>query len=145
MLEWAGKSAARNAAKKTAVGVGKTFGGNSIILAERIGTKNSPGWAAHHIIPVELSGHKALKKIGMDMDEVSNGIALPMQPGLHPTLPLHRGSHPEFSKAVKDALDAIPEDASMAKTKRMVNQVKTHFREQIESGQPLHNKYGGQW
>jgi hypothetical protein len=133
---------AKKEAKYAAKNVAKTTGGSSTVLAYRIGISKMKNWAAHHIIPVELKSHRALNKIGMDMDEIENGIALPTMPGLDPNLPLHRGSHPSYTAAVKMALDKIPPDASIAETRRMVSEIQQNFRNKLISGTPLHTNYG---
>jgi hypothetical protein len=125
------------------IGVGRTFGGSSAMLASRLGKVIKKGWAAHHIIPVQLKNHSILKKIGMDMDRVTNGIALPMKPGLHPKLPLHRGSHPNYTAAISKTLDEIPKNLPVNKTKELVDDVIKKFRKKLENGKPLHSKYGG--
>ncbi|BBO72716.1 hypothetical protein DSCW_01330 [Desulfosarcina widdelii] len=127
---------------KKGTGVGKTTGGSSVVLANRLGIAARKGWAAHHVIPVQLKNHRALKKIGMDMDEIANGIALPTKPGLDPKLPLHRGSHPSYTAAIAQELDQIPVDASVSETKRMVSKIQKKYRQKLESGTPLHDKYG---
>ncbi len=99
-------------------------------------------WAAHHLIPVEINNHRALNKIGMDMDEVNNGIALPTKPGLDPVLPLHRGSHPSYTAAVQKDLDKIPPNLSVKKTRKRVNKIQRKYRKKLESGMPLHQAYG---
>ena len=127
---------------KGAKGAGKTFGGNSTKLAIILGIKNNSLWAAHHIIPVELKYHRALKKIGFHFDIAENGIKLPTKRGLHPKLPLHRGSHPVYTAAVRKELDKIPKNASPEKTKNMVDEVMTRFRKEIESGKQIHKNLG---
>jgi len=134
--------AVRTGAKSTGRVFGKTTGGSSTILGHRIGCYSIKNYAAHHIIPVQLRKHRALRKIGMDMDEAANGIALPTKPGIDPDLPLHRGSHPSYTAAVKKELDKISPDASVAKTRKMVSKVQSKFRERLEDGAPLHEKYG---
>ncbi len=125
----------------------KATGGSSIILAKRLGISSKKGWAAHHVIPVELKSHPALGKIRMNMDEIGNGIELPLKSGLHPKLPLHSGSHPEYTVAIRKELDNIPKKASISDTKRMIREIQEKFRGKIEKGAPLHKKYGasGQW
>lgn len=117
--------------------------GNSRILGTRIGTPN--GYAAHHIIPSEVRSHRALQKIGIDLDEARNGISLPMYPGVDPILPLHRGSHPEYTSAVLKKLDEIPESLSISETRHRVDEVEDYFRAQLGSGKPLHANLGGEW
>jgi len=135
----AARQAGKRAAENTA---GHTVGGSSIILAERLEISRVKDWAAHHIVPVELKNHPALKKIGMDMDEVSNGIALPIKPGLDPKLPLHRGSHPAYTAAVARELDAIPPNLTIEETSRAVKAIQSKYRKLLEEGKPLHETYG---
>ncbi|WP_163352843.1 AHH domain-containing protein [Desulfovibrio sp. JC010] len=123
-------------------GLGRTYGGSSDVLRRRIGCDFMRNYAAHHIIPLQLRNHRALRKIGMDMDEEANGIALPTKPGVDPILPLHRGGHPLYTAAVKNELDKIPPNASAAKTRELVSKIQSNFRERLEEGEPLHEKYG---
>lgn len=121
-------------ARKTAIG------GDSRILASRIGTKQ--GFQAHHILPVETKNHRTLNKIGFDMDCAENGILLPSAPGLHPTLPIHRGYHASYSHSVIRELDKIPSNMSEVETRSRVMQVLAKFRKEIESGKPLYESQG---
>lgn len=120
-----------------------TIGGSSVILRSRIATK--PGYQAHHIIPVELKTHPALNKVGMDLDEVQNGISLPQYPGRDPILPLHRGSHSNYTFAVEKELDKIPDDLSVTETRKKISEVQAYFRSLLEAGTPLHTSQGGVW
>jgi hypothetical protein len=131
------------AAKKSKKAIPGAIGGSSLILRSRIATK--PGYQAHHLIPVELKRHRTLNKIGMDIDEAGNGISLPQYPGLDPILPLHRGSHPDYTFAVKNALDKIPDNLSVSETRKAVSAAQNSFRSLLESGVPLHTKQGGNW
>lgn len=128
--------------KSETQGFGRTIGGSSYTLRHRIGCDSLKNYAAHHIIPLQLKNHRALKKIGMDMDETANGIALPTKPGVDPILPLHRGGHPLYTAAVKRELDKIPPNISISKTREMVSNIQSKFRERLEEGEPLHEKYG---
>ncbi|WP_163352408.1 AHH domain-containing protein [Desulfovibrio sp. JC010] len=128
--------------KSKTQGFGKTIGGSSSVLRHRIGCDSLKNYAAHHIIPLQLRNHRALKKIGMDMDEAANGIALPTKPGVDPVLPLHRGGHPLYTAAVKRELDKIPPGASVSKTRKLVSDIQSKFRKRLEDGEPLHEKYG---
>lgn len=81
------------------------------------------------------------------MDEVSNGISLPTKPGVDPSLPLHRGSHPSYTAAVRRELDKIPTDLSEEETRILVSKIQKKFADKLKSGTPLHEKYGanGKW
>jgi hypothetical protein len=122
---------------------GRATGGSSTVLRQNLGTKTN--YAAHHIIPVELKNHRVLNKIGMNMDEVNNGISLPKFPGVDPKLPLHRGSHPNYTNAVKKKLDEIPDNLSVKETKSRVMKIQREFRNKLEGGAPLHTSQGGVW
>jgi hypothetical protein len=139
--------AAKNSAKSGADDVmragGKVVGGNSAVLAARIGTPK--GYAAHHLIPVSLKEHPILAKIGMDLDEIGNGISLPTLPGIDPKLPLHRGSHPAYTNYVKKKLDEIPDNLSPADIRRRINALQRELKGKLESGKQLHANFGGEW
>lgn len=123
---------------------GTTIGGSSKILRahlKKAGLMPDEDYAAHHIIPVALKDHRVLKKITMDMDKVENGIALPTKPSVHPTLPLHRGNHPEYTAAVARELDQIPDSLSVGETARRISIIQQRFRDKLEAGIPLHPKY----
>ena len=124
---------------------GLVKGGDSAVLGEAILKPPGPDWAAHHIIPTELRDHRVLEKIGFDLDVASNGIALPTKANVSPILPLHSGSHPSYTSAVKKALDEIPSNLPEAQTRKLVDSVQRNFRDQIQKGTPLHEKYGGLW
>jgi A nuclease family of the HNH/ENDO VII superfamily with conserved AHH len=130
----------------------KTFrlvqGGDSSLLGKLISRPIGGDWAAHHIVPSELREHWALEKIGFNLDEAANGIALPTKPNVSPTLPLHSGSHPGYTEAVNKALDEIPRNLSESETRKVVESIQQKFRNRIESGlteAQLHEKFGGVW
>lgn len=116
----------------------EAIGGDSAKLAKAIGLAPKSGYQAHHIIPVECKSHPILNKIGFDLDQAANGIALPSRPGMS-NLPVHRGYHAGYSNAVKRDLDAIPKNLSEAETVARVNGVMKKYRDLIESGKPLYD------
>lgn len=130
--------------------LGKTVSNprSSKLLAESLKAKGqwpknakSGDYAAHHIIPTQLSNHPVLIRIGMDMNNATNGIALPTKPGLHPTLPLHRGSHPSYTNDVRQELDKISLFAFKRGIQRRVSEIQQIFRDRLVAGVPLHRKY----
>ena len=145
VIKTVGKQAAKTTPKAMSVATktGTVIGGSSVILGSRIG--NETGYAAHHIIPIELRNHRVLQKISMDLDEARNGISLPRYPGVHPTLPLHSGSHPAYTQAVKTQLDAIPKNLTLKETRQQFNAIQDQFRKKLESGKTLHANAGGKW
>lgn len=117
------------------------IGGSSTTLAKNL--KNIPsGYQAHHIIPVECRTHPVLNKIGFNLDDAANGIALPGRPGLNPKLPVHRGYHSDYSQAVRRELDKIPANLSEEETRRRVMGIITKFKSEIESGRSLYRTNG---
>ena len=74
-----------------------------------------PGFQAHHLIPDEVARThplaQAAKARGVppwDVDNPDNGVALPGSPEKVGTtgLPVHRGSHREYTDHARDALKA---------------------------------------
>jgi hypothetical protein len=123
-------------------------GGDSVALGKAIGKPAEGDWAAHHIIPTELREHRVLEKIGFDLDVAANGIALPTKANVSPTLPLHRGSHPGYTTAMKKALDEIPQNLTEAETRKKVEYIQKQFRQRLEKNLPqaqLHENFGGKW
>lgn len=142
--------AAKPAVKQVEKQIGKTLlknetkhviGGSSATLAKNL--KNVPsGFQAHHIIPVECKTHPALNKIGFNLDDAMNGIALPGRPGMDPKLPVHRGYHSDYSQSVRRELDKIPANLSEEATRSRVMGVISKFRTEIESGRSLYRTNG---
>ena len=100
---------------------GTILGGTSQLLKRNLleasGINRSiaaKGFQAHHIIPSELGrrSHPVLKKIGIDLDNATNGILLPNA--------IHTGHHPAYTKAIAEALDRIPATASVQQTMQWV-------------------------
>lgn len=115
------------------------MGGDSTKLAKAIGIVPKNGYQAHHIIPMECKTHPVLNKIGFDLDQAANGIALPSRPGLS-DLPLHRGYHSSYSAAVRRDLDAIPMNLSESATISRVNNVISKYKNMIKSGKSLYDE-----
>lgn len=59
------------------------------------------GYQAQHIIPAELKTHPVLKKIGMNLDDASNGIFLRIPNNDVSTKSRHRGYHSVYNEFVK--------------------------------------------
>ncbi len=75
---------------------------------------------AHHIIPLQLGkskykntrSYQILQKIGFNFDDATNGILLKDR--------LHKGSHNKYTDAIRDALEKIPGNLSIEKTRERV-------------------------
>ena len=80
---------------------------------EKVGIPLPPGFQAHHLIPDEVARTHPLAQAARargvppwDLDNPDNGIALPGSPEKVGTtgLPVHRGSHREYTFYARDAL-----------------------------------------
>lgn len=122
-------------------GVKKATGGKSAVLAKRLGGIPKD-FQAHHIIPSDCISHPALNKVGFDLDQAINGIALPSRAGLS-KLPYHRGFHASYNRAVMRDLDEIPKNLSEEETlKRILGIIEKHRKIINTPGTNLYN-YGG--
>jgi len=65
------------------------------------------GYQAQHIIPSELADHPVLVKIGMDLDDPSNGLFLRVPDGGISPMARHRGYHSVYNEAVERALNRL--------------------------------------
>lgn len=94
---------------------GVVTGGSSIKLGKNLfesmgistNTKRTP-YQAMHIIPKRFKNHPVIKKIGMDFDDVSNGIFLKNRRvgGVSP-MSRHEGNHKAFNDFIESKLDSI--------------------------------------
>ncbi|WP_444930188.1 AHH domain-containing protein [Microbulbifer sp. SSSA002] len=98
---------------------GVVTGGNSRILGqnllESMGVDKNLKWTgyqAQHIIPSQLKSHPVLQKVGINLDEASNGIFLRIpDEGISP-MARHRGFHSVYNQVVKNRLDSIDTNSS---------------------------------
>jgi hypothetical protein len=118
-------------------GEGIVTGGNSTVLKRRLLRANglkkilkTPGWQAHHIIPYGLRSHRVLRKIGMNLDDATNGIIL------HEGT-MHWSQHQNYSRAVRKALDDIPSDLSVEKTMERVYAIQANATGRLLEGNSL--------
>jgi hypothetical protein len=102
------------------------------------------GYAAHHIIPVEMRKHPAIVKIGMDMNHYQNGIFLPHRDSNMHALSTHTGFHKIYNEVVKEYLDNISErlgkDANVEAYSNEVAQLQIALRKCLRNGLPMYAK-----
>ena len=103
------------------------------------------GHQAQHIIPVELYDHPALQKIGMDMNDASNGIFLPEPDERRGhALTTHKGYHAVYNNVCKEYLDKIYEkygaDASIEALEADVASFQHTLRTILEGGVPIYHR-----
>ena len=99
-----------------------------------------PGYQAQHIIPEEMADHPIIKKIGMDMDDASNGLFLRVPENDVSAMSRHRGYHSVYSEFVKIQLDAMDINQSSQVLQMQVLELQNDLRTLQKSGLPL---YGG--
>jgi hypothetical protein len=75
------------------------------------------GHQAHHIIPSARSNHPILRKIGMALDDATNGIFL--------RTATHQGPHTAYSNAIEASLNQIPSNLTIQQTMERVYAIQT--------------------
>ena len=124
-------------------------GGNSTELGKNLlqemGVSTSLKWSgyeAHHLIPTELSKHPVIQKMGMDIDDATNGVFLRI-PGNDISLrSRHHGYHSVYSKFVKSELDKIDVNSSVHSLQIQVYALQLKLRKLQQMGLPMY-KSGG--
>ena len=96
------------------------------------------GYQAHHIIPKEMSNHPVIQKIGMNMDDASNGIFLRKPNDGVNTKSIHYGNHGEYTKAVKNFLDSLDPNESVEALDGKVADLQESLRASLEDGVPIY-------
>ncbi|MEG2292870.1 MAG: AHH domain-containing protein [Carnobacterium sp.] len=129
--------------------VGKVTGGSSTKLGknllESMGVKKSGKWSgyqAQHIIPSELGNHSVIKKMGMDLDDATNGIFLRVPDDATSAMSRHRGYHSTYSEVVKRQLDKIDINLSPQELQEQVAKLQQNLKKLQESGLPLYPSQG---
>ncbi len=128
---------------------GIVTGGNPTILGKNLlkeldvhSLKKWPGYQAHHIIPKELSNHPILKKMGIDLDDSSNGIFLRIPGNNVSVRSRHRGYHSVYSKFVKQKLDSMNANDSITLLQFEVRTLQLKLRELQSIGLPMYESGG---
>lgn len=92
----------------------------NLLKANGLKAQPARGYATHHLIPVVVAKRSpVIKKIGMNIDDATNGILL-LRTGAGR---VHSGSHDEYSDAVEAALNLIPESLSIEETMDRVYEI----------------------
>lgn len=100
------------------------------------------GYQAQHIIPVELRDHPALRKIGFDLDDASNGIFLRTPERSVSATSRHFGYHAPYNKFVKKKLDEIDANSSTTTIQTMVKSLQRNLRKMQQNGIVLYQNQG---
>ncbi len=100
------------------------------------------GYQAHHIIPKQLADHPVIKKMGMELDDPSNGIFLRIPGENVSARSRHRGYHSVYTKFVKQELDKINVNSSAHSLQIQVHALQLKLRELQRSGLPMYESSG---
>lgn len=127
---------------------GVVSGGNSSKLGKNmlkemgISRGKWSGYQAQHIIPAQMSNHPVLQKIGMDLDDASNGIFL-RTPGKNISpMSRHRGFHSVYSEFVQQKLNEISLSSDSLTIQKQIRTLQTNLRRLQNSGLPLYSSEG---
>ena len=140
-----------NGTKKGRIVPGKdgvVTGGNSSTLGKNmlkeLGVSKGKwtGYQAQHIIPSQLSNHPVLQKIGINLDDASNGIFLRSPGNNISPMSRHRGFHSVYSEFVKQELNKINLSNDSLTIQKQVQTLQNKLRRLQNSGLPLYSSDG---
>ena len=128
---------------------GGVTGGDSIKLGknmmESMGLPRGTNWKGHqaqHIIPAEMANHPVLQRIGMDLDDASNGLFLRTPADDISAMSRHRGYHSTYNEFVKTQLDAMDISQSVDVLQKQVYDLQQNLKYLQQSGLPLYPSQG---
>ena len=128
---------------------GVVTGGDSTKLGknmmESMGLPRGTNWTGHqaqHIIPAEMANHPVLQRIGMDLDDASNGLFLRTPADDVSAMSRHRGYHSTYNEFVKTQFDAMDISQSVDVLQKQVYDLQQKLRDLQQSGLPLYPSQG---
>ena len=128
---------------------GVVAGGDSTKLGknmmESMGLPRGTNWTGHqaqHIIPAEMANHPVLQRIGMDLDDASNGLFLRTPGDDISAMSRHRGYHSIYNEFVKTQLDAMDVSQSVDVLQKQVYDLQQNLKYLQQSGLPLYPSQG---
>nr|WP_248278464.1 AHH domain-containing protein [Bacillus sp. DNRA2] len=104
-----------------------------------ITTKRTP-YQAQHIIPKEFRSHPVLQKIGMEMDDASNGFFQRVPDADISATSRHKGYHSVYSNFVRKKLDEIDINQNISMIEKLVYELQYKLRLLQDKGLPLYMK-----
>ncbi|MEF9462848.1 transposase [Priestia megaterium] len=110
-------------------------------LLESMGLPRSKSWKgyqAQHIIPSQLNKHPVIKKIGMEMNDSTNGIFLPIPSDDVSSLSRHRGFHSVYNNVVRKQLDKMDVNQDIVVLEKQVYELQQKLKKGVENGLPLY-------
>jgi len=128
---------------------GSVTGGDSTKLGKNMmesmgfprGTKWT-GYQAQHIIPAEMAEHPVLIKIGMDLDDASNGLFLRTPADDISAMSRHRGYHSTYNEFVKIQLDGMDINQNVDVLQKQIYDLQQDLKYLQQSGVPLYPSQG---
>lgn len=143
-------STAKEKPKRTIPGIpGIVTGGDSTVLGKNImsymGVSRNLKWGlsgyqAHHIIPADFATHPVIQKIGMNIDDASNGVFLRTPNEGINAKTVHHGYHKEYNEAIKEYLDGLDISESVESLESKVAAMQQKLKSGLENGIPLYMK-----
>ena len=128
---------------------GVVTGGDSTKLGknmmESMGLPRGTNWTGHqaqHIIPAEMANHPVLQRIGMDLDDASNGLFLRTPADDISAMSRHRGYHSTYNEFVKTQLDAMDISQSVDVLQKQVYDLQQNLKYLQQRGLPLYPSQG---
>ncbi|MBV7276078.1 AHH domain-containing protein, partial [Clostridium sp. PL3] len=112
---------------------------------ESMGLKRSTKWTgnqAQHIIPAEMADNPVIQKIGMDLDNASNGILLRTPDAELSAMSRHRAYHSVYNDVVRNELNKLDINQSVDVLQKQVFDLQNDLRRLQESGVPLYPSQG---
>lgn len=103
---------------------------------------NWTGYQAQHIIPAEMANHPVLQRIGMDLDDASNGLFLRTPADDISAMSRHRGYHSTYNEFVRTQLDGIDINQSVDVLQKQVYDLQQNLKYLQQSGLPLYPSQG---
>ncbi|MBC2194045.1 AHH domain-containing protein [Listeria booriae] len=129
--------------------VGVVVGGNSTKLGknmlESMGLSKSGKWTgyqAQHVIPADMAKNPVIKKIGMNLDDATNGLFLRVPDNAISPMSRHRGYHSVYNEFVQSRLLMMDTSKSVFELQKDVFDLQNKLIKVQKSGLPLYPSQG---
>ncbi|MBC1945108.1 hypothetical protein HCA15_14035 [Listeria booriae] len=129
--------------------VGVVVGGNSTKLGknmlESMGLSRSGKWTgyqAQHVIPADMAKNPVIKKIGMNLDDATNGLFLRVPDNASSPMSRHRGYHSVYNEFVQSRLLMMDTSKSVFELQKDVFDLQNKLIKVQKSGLPLYPSQG---
>ncbi|MBC2285985.1 AHH domain-containing protein [Listeria booriae] len=128
---------------------GVVVGGNSTKLGKNIlesmGISRSGKWTgyqAQHVIPADMAKNPVIKKIGMNLDDATNGLFLRVPDSSISPMSRHRGYHSVYNEFVQSRLLMMDTSKSVFELQKDVFDLQNKLVKVQKSGLPLYPSQG---